>query len=78
MPIIATFAGGTSTLLEDKKEGILIQEGEPYAYAGAIKEMYYKTKQSMKFSKNARVKAIQTHNKELIVNDLVNVYKSLV
>lgn len=78
MPIIATFAGGTSTLLEDKIEGILIQEGDPYAYAGAIKEMYYNPEQSMRQSKNAQLKAKQTHNKEKIANDLVNIYKSLV
>ena len=37
-PIVATYAGGTSSLLENMKEGLLVQEGEYYSIAGAIKE----------------------------------------
>ena len=50
MPIIATCAGGTSSLLENKKEGILIQDGDPWAMAGAIMEML----ESRKVSYNIR------------------------
>lgn len=36
MPIIASCVGGTSTLLKDREEGLLVQDGEPYALAGMI------------------------------------------
>jgi glycosyltransferase involved in cell wall biosynthesis len=32
MPIIATFAGGTPSILIDKQEGVLVQDGDPYVF----------------------------------------------
>ena len=39
MPVVATFAGGTDSMLENNKEGILVQDGDPYSMAGAIVEL---------------------------------------
>ena len=35
MPVIATYAGGTPSILSDKNEGLLVQDGDPYALAGS-------------------------------------------
>lgn len=77
MPIVATNVGGTSTLLENKKEGILVQEGDSYEFAGAIQELFYDQELALKLAKNARQKAKITHNKQTIVNDLIKIYSSL-
>lgn len=39
MPVIATNTGGVSSLITNKKEGILVQEGDPYSLAGAILQL---------------------------------------
>ncbi len=77
MPVIATFAGGTASLLIDKKEGILVQEGEPYSYAGAIAELANNFELAKEYAENARLKAQQRHDKQQIVNGLMSSYKTI-
>lgn len=76
-PIVATFAGGTSSLLENMKEGLLVQEGDFYSIAGAIKEFVTNHVLANECAKNARLKAIKRHDKKKIVNDLVTVYNRI-
>lgn len=77
VPTIATFAGGTSTLLENNKEGILVQDGDSYSMAGAIIEMCNDFDKAKKFSVNARKNALNRHNKEMIVAKLINIYTEI-
>lgn len=78
MPVIASFAGGTSSLLEDKKEGLLVQEGEPYSYAGAIVEMSSLTKQQIfAYTTSARERAQTRHSKQNILNEVVGAYSTM-
>lgn len=39
IPVIASFAGGTGSLLQDGVHGVLVQDGDPYALAGAMQEV---------------------------------------
>jgi len=75
MPCIATFAGGTGSLLKDGEEGILIQDGDPWAMAGAIIELVNNEKKVLEFSKNARIRALKRHDKNTIANDLMDIYR---
>jgi glycosyltransferase involved in cell wall biosynthesis len=75
MPCIATNAGGTSNFIEDRNNGILIQDGDPYAMAGAIMELKENFDEAVNYGKNARKIALIKHNKEKIVNDLLDIYK---
>jgi glycosyltransferase involved in cell wall biosynthesis len=77
MPVIATYAGGTGSLLIDQKEGVLIQDGDPYAMAGAIIELIENIELAKKYGKNARKRAMKRHNKEKIVNKLVQIYRDI-
>lgn len=77
LPCIATNAGGTNSLLEDGKDGILIQDGDPYAMAGAILEMNENYDQAIEYGKNARRKARIRHNQEKITNDLLQIYDAI-
>jgi glycosyltransferase involved in cell wall biosynthesis len=74
MPVIATFAGGTSSLLEDKKEGLLVQEGEYYSIAGAIIELTSNFSLAAKYGSEARKRALVRHDKKRIIIDLLVVY----
>ena len=77
IPIIATYAGGTSSLLTDKKEGILIQDGDPYSLAGTIIELCENYNIAKEYGKHARERAIERHDKTKIVNDLREIYNSV-
>ncbi len=78
MPCIATFAGGTGSMLKDGEDGILIQDGDPWAMAGAIIELKNNTDKSTVYSKNARLKALKRHNKERVVEQYIQIYKEVI
>jgi glycosyltransferase involved in cell wall biosynthesis len=77
MPIVASFAGGTDSMLENNKEGILVQSGDPYVVAGAIMELKGNPIKAIEMAKNARIRAGQRHNPQKIVADLRNLYKAI-
>lgn len=77
MPIIATFAGGTSSLLCDGEEGTLIQDGDAISLAGAIKEVSTKFAAASKMAVNASNRSKERHNKEHCVSQVLNAYNYL-
>lgn len=77
MPCIATFAGGTSSILKENEEGILVQDGDPWSMAGAIVELLQDSNKMTLYGQNARKKALLKHNKENIVSDLINIYNEV-
>jgi glycosyltransferase involved in cell wall biosynthesis len=77
IPCISTFAGGSSSLLKDKEEGLLIQDGDPWSLAGAIIEMSENYNIALEMGKNARKRALLRHDKTIIVNGLLNIYKTV-
>lgn len=76
-PCIGTFAGGTSTIIENNVDGILIQSGDPYTLAGSIISLSRDNDLQKKISKNARIKSLNKHNKNQIINQLINAYKEI-
>jgi glycosyltransferase involved in cell wall biosynthesis len=78
MPVIASYAGGTPSLISDKKEGLLVQDGDPYALAGAIIELYKDRNYAISLGTNARERAMIRHNPNRILNDILNIYSSLI
>ncbi len=77
MPIIATSTGGTPSILKDKKEGLLVQDGDPFALAGAIIELIDDKETANTLGENARDSALIRHNPERVVAALTNIYKTL-
>lgn len=77
MPIISTFAGGIPSIIENKKEGLLVQDGDPFALAGCIKELTENNNLAIELAKNARLKAVERHSPDKILKDLLNIYSSL-
>lgn len=77
MPIIATFAGGTSSILEHKKEGYLVQDGDAFALAGAIVEAHKHYNQYVNWGKTARQHAIARHSAANVVEELTSAYKAI-
>lgn len=77
IPIIATHAGGLSSVITDKQTGILVQEGDPYALAGAIIEAIYDYDKTMDMAKECRNKAHATLSRKLVVEQLLQAYDTI-
>lgn len=74
MPVIASFAGGTASLLEDGKEGLLYQDGDPYVLAGAIVNLQQDKDKAVSYGMAARERAVIRHDRMNIVNGLIDIY----
>lgn len=77
LPIVATYAGGTASILENGKEGILVQDGDPYIMAGSIIDLYINEESARLFGKNARERALIRHNPQTIANSLFKIYQEI-
>jgi len=77
VPCIATNAGGTASLMDDNKEGVLIQDGDPYAMAGAILELKENYTAAIQFGANARKRALLRHDQVKITEDLLAIYADI-
>ena len=78
MPIIATNVGGVSSLIEDEVEGILVQEGEPYSFAGAIVDLTNNYEKAKQLGCNARIKALKRHQPDNIMKNLLKIYEEII
>lgn len=77
MPVIATYAGGTPSILSDKSEGLLVQDGDPYALAGAIIELFRDKGLAGRLGGKARIKSLMRNDPEKIVRDVMNIYSTI-
>ena len=74
MPCITTLAGGSSSLIIDKEEGLVIQDGDPWSMAGAILELAADREKAFTYGRKARNRARLRHNKDKIVSELLVIY----
>jgi len=73
VPCVATNVGGTSSILQDGVDGILVQDGDPWSMAGAILEIHNNKQLLLKFSNNSRMKSLKRHN----VTNVIATYKTI-
>lgn len=77
LPVVASYAGGTATMLDDGKAGVLVQDGDPYALAGAITELSRDFAAARQYGRQARQLALERHDPAAITGDLVNIYRTI-
>jgi glycosyltransferase involved in cell wall biosynthesis len=75
LPVIATASGGTGSLLNDGEEGILIQDGDPFAMAGAISELLENTEKATAMGIAARKRAMLRHDPVKVSATLFDTYR---
>lgn len=78
LPCVATFAGGTNSILTDGIEGILVQDGDPWSVAGAIIEMFENYDKAKGMGVSARNRARNRHNKNIVITELVKSYSEII
>lgn len=78
MPILATFVGGTASMLENNVEGRLLQDGEPYSMAGMIMEMASDFEIAKTMGQKASEKALFRHNPQHVYNQLMETYHTII
>jgi glycosyltransferase involved in cell wall biosynthesis len=78
VPTIATYAGGIPSIIENNKEGILVQDGDPFAMAGAIFELIDNPDKCNLFSTNSKLKAKARHNPKEILSKTIAIYKAII
>lgn len=77
MPVIASYAGGTGSMLKNEKEGLLVQDGDPYAYAGALIRLYKDFGYAKTLGQSARETALVRHDAKRVVAQLINAYQDI-
>jgi len=74
LPVVSTNVGGIPTIIRDNEEGLLVQNGDPYAMAGAILDLYQNPEKAIELAQAARNKALMRNDKKKIISDLLQVY----
>lgn len=77
MPIVATMAGGTDSILENCKEGLLVQDGDSFSLAGTILELAKDFSKSKHYGINARQTALGRHNPQKVAIEILDAYKEI-
>lgn len=77
MPVIASYAGGTATLLKDGQEGKLVQDGDPYVLAGTIVNLYQHFDKAQAYAESARKTAASRHDPKRVASQLIYAYKTI-
>jgi len=77
-PVIATNVGGIPSLIENYVDGLLIPTNDPYQMAYLIKELSKNQQLRQNISKKGIENAEKRHNKTSIINNLLNIYKTII
>jgi glycosyltransferase involved in cell wall biosynthesis len=78
LPCIATNAGGTASLVTDDQDGVLVQDGDPYALAGAILDLSQDRGRAHRLAAAARVRASRRHDRAAITEAVLSLYATMV
>lgn len=77
VPCVATNTGGTMDMLEHGKEGFLYPYTEPAVLAEYITQLFENNELCKEFGIKSRECALNRHNKENNVNEIIKVYKEM-
>ncbi|MBK8505597.1 MAG: glycosyltransferase family 4 protein [Saprospiraceae bacterium] len=78
IPVVATNVGGIPSIVKDNTEGLLVQNGDEYALAGAILQMLKNPNVAMEMAVKARKRAMLRNDGETIIADLRKIYQQLI
>jgi glycosyltransferase involved in cell wall biosynthesis len=74
LPVIASAVGGTTSIVRDKYNGLLYQDGDFYSLCGKILQLRNENKKMTFLSDNAYIDAQKRHNPINVINELEYAY----
>lgn len=74
-PCIAAYAGGNSTIIEDRVTGLLVPPNDPYMLAYSMKSLLDNDNLRLTLSQNAHRVASSRHDKDKIAARAIEIYK---
>lgn len=78
VPCVAAYVGGIPDMLADKKEGFLYPYDEPYMLAYYVCALFENQDMAVQMGRNARARALDTHDRKKITRQLNCIYKEMV
>lgn len=78
IPVVATNVGGIPSLINDGETGFLVPTNDPYQTAYVINKLANDNALNIRIGEKAKEIAIRRHNKEIIVNTLVETYNKII
>ena len=76
-PVVSTNVGGVPSLLQDKHEGLLVQDGDPYAMAAAVLEIIENPVLARQISAAAQALARYRHDSDRVTTTLHDIYSDV-
>jgi len=77
VPCVASFAGGIPSMICDGVSGLLVQVGDPYALAGAVRDVRDDPSAAAALGRGARVAALARHDPERIARRMLDIYSAV-
>ena len=77
VPCVASYTGGIPDMIEHNKEGFLYEMSSSYMLAYYICKIFSDDKLASELSESCRKKALQTHNKNENLKQLLNIYNDI-
>lgn len=77
IPIVSSFVGGNSSLIEHGVNGFLYQADAPYMLAYYICKIFGNKEMAIRLGSNAALRAKVRYNRETIVKDIINTYNDM-
>lgn len=74
VPCVASFAGGIPSMIRDGVSGLLVPAGDPYALAGALRDVIDDPGAAAALGRAARSAALIRHDSERIAARMLAIY----
>lgn len=77
VPTLACNVGGVTSLMEHMKSGVLFPANDPFIAASYIEELFCNKVLASEIGRDARILALKRHDKKIILNDLMTIYRTI-
>lgn len=78
VPVVATNVGGVASLMENGRSGILVPANGPFELAYHLKRLAQNLSEAEALGREGCKLAIERHNKEKILSDLLHTYEQVI
>lgn len=78
VPVVVTHVGGTPSLIKEGVTGYTVPANDPWQMAAVLVQLHKNREQNMEIGGNARIVALERHDKKKIVGQILKVYNELI